>query len=54
MAPVISAEKATRDTSADLLGDIWDKTPIWVPRDPMFAKPHSAYVAMIVDRGERD
>lgn len=54
MAPVISAEKATRDTSAALLGDIWDKTPICVPREPMLAKPHSAYVAMILDRGESD
>jgi len=52
MAPVMSAEKATRETSADLPGEIWDKTPICVPSDPIFANPHSAYVAMIVDRGE--
>jgi hypothetical protein len=54
MAPVISADTATRETSADLPGEIWDNTPICVPKDPMFAKPQSAYVAMIVERGESD
>ncbi len=42
IAPVMSADTATRETSADLLGEIWDNTPIWVPRDPIFAKPHRA------------
>ena len=54
IAPVISADTATRETSADLLGEICDKTPICVPKDPIFAKPHSAYVAMTTDRGESD
>jgi hypothetical protein len=48
----MSAETATRETSADLLGEICDNTPICVPKDPKFAKPQSAYVAMILDLGD--
>jgi hypothetical protein len=41
-APVIIALNATRETSALRPGEIWASTPIWLPRDPMLAKPHSA------------
>lgn len=53
MAPLISALSATRDTSPLRPGDICDSTPICVPREPMLAKPHSAYVAMRRERGDR-
>ena len=52
-APAMSAESAKRLTSPAREGAIWDKTPICVPKDPMFAKPHRAYVAMRRDRKER-
>ena len=53
MAPVMSAERASRDTSPERAGEICDRTPIWVPREPMLAKPQSAYVAIRRERGER-
>lgn len=52
-APVNMALIATRDTSPLRCGASWDKTPIWLPREPMLAKPHRAYVAMRRERGDR-
>jgi predicted transcriptional regulator len=41
-APAISADTAKRLTSPVRLGEIWDRTPIWIPNDPILAKPQSA------------
>jgi hypothetical protein len=51
--PEISAETANLLTSPPRPGAICDRIPIWIPREPMLPKPHSAYVAMRRDRGER-
>ena len=40
--PVNKADMATRDTSPLRPGEISDRTPIWVPRDPKLPKPHTA------------
>ena len=40
MIPEIRAETATRDTSAERPGATWDRTPIWLPRDPILPKPY--------------
>jgi len=41
-APVSMALMATRETSALRPGAICAKTPIWLPREPMLAKPQRA------------
>lgn len=40
--PVMSAETARRLTSPEREGEIWERTPIWVPREPMLPKPQRA------------
>lgn len=42
IAPVSIALTATRDTSALRPGEICASTPIWLPREPIFAKPQRA------------
>lgn len=37
--PENRADSATRETSPARPGAIWDRTPIWVPREPMLPKP---------------
>lgn len=37
--PEKRAERATRETSPARLGAIWERTPIWVPREPRLPKP---------------
>ena len=37
--PVKRADSATRETSPDRPGAIWESTPICVPREPKLPKP---------------
>lgn len=51
--PLMSELSATLATRPPLPGASCDSTPIWMPTDEMLPKPHSAYVAMSRERGER-
>ena len=42
IAPVNMALIATRETSPARDGAIWASTPIWLPSEPMLAKPQRA------------
>lgn len=42
IAPVSMALTATRETSALRPGESCASTPIWLPREPMLAKPQRA------------
>ena len=53
ITPEIRAEMASLETSPALEGASCPKIPIWIPKEPMFPKPQTAYVAMSLDRGLR-
>jgi hypothetical protein len=50
--PVMRAEGARRTISPDLFGAMAVMTPMLIPTEPMFPKPHNAYEAMVNARGE--
>jgi hypothetical protein len=39
--PQKKAEIETLTTSPERLGEICDRTPIWIPREPMLPKPYN-------------
>jgi len=47
--PAIIALPTKRARSDFLSGAIALNAPSWIPIDPMFEKPHNAYVAMATD-----
>ena len=48
--PAISARTAKLAKSGRLVGASALRPPIWTPSEPILAKPHRAYVAMISER----
>ena len=51
--PAIMARMPIRDRSLRRAGAIPPIPPIWIAIELKFANPHSAYVAMMTERGER-
>ena len=51
--PEIRAEMATFAIRPARFGARAESTPIWIPTEEIFPKPHTAYVAMSSERGER-
>ena len=45
LAPIRAMRRVRAGASAD-------NTPIWIPSDPRFANPHSAYEAMVYPRSD--
>lgn len=43
--PEMNAEMETLTTSPERLGEICDKTPIWIPREPILPKPYCLLLA---------
>src|SRR2546422_8257440 len=51
MVPASMARTPSRASSPFLLGASAPMPPIWIPIELKFAKPHSAKVAMVNERG---